>query len=73
MAERAQWLARNAAFAVHNGTDPTMARAGATKIAAELPILSPDQDEALLAQAGFTNIRQFYTAFTFHGWICEAA
>lgn len=70
--ERGQWFARNAAFAERSGMPAEMARAGAVKIAAELPILTPAEDESLLAQAGFGNVRQFYASFTFRGWVCEA-
>ncbi len=71
-AARAQWFTRNAAFAARSGMDADQARAGAIKIAAALPILTPDEDEALLRQAGFGKVAQFYASFTFRGWVCEA-
>jgi tRNA (cmo5U34)-methyltransferase len=70
---RALWFTRNAAFAERMGMDGEKARAGALRIASELPILTPDQDEALLKQAGFAKVSQFYASFAFRGWICEAA
>ena len=36
---------------------------------ANLPALSPEQDEALLREAGFTDVRLFYAGFTFRGWV----
>ncbi len=71
-AERAQWFTRNAAFAERSGMAGDMARAGAVRIAAELPILTPAQDKALLHEAGFGKVSQFYASFTFRGWVCEA-
>ncbi len=71
-AERQQWFSRYAAFSERSGLSPERARAGAIKVAAELPILSPDEDEALLTQAGFSNIRPFYSGFTFRGRIATA-
>jgi hypothetical protein len=37
-----------------------------------LPILSSDEDEALLGQAGSTKVALFYAAFSFRGWIACA-
>ena len=66
---RADWFARFAAFAEMNGLPGTDIRAGARKMAAELPILTPAEDEALLRGAGFTNVTPFYHALTFRGWV----
>ena len=37
-----------------------------------LPLLSPDDEEALLREAGFTDVTLFYAAFTFRGWVALA-
>ncbi len=34
-----------------------------------LPALSPAEDEAVLREAGFTNVELFYAGFTFKGWV----
>jgi tRNA (cmo5U34)-methyltransferase len=34
-----------------------------------LPIFAPEQDEAMLREAGFSNVSLFYAAFTFRGWV----
>lgn len=55
-----RWLARYAAFS------------GAASVSAmkeRLPVLSPPEDAALLAAAGFTGVELFYAAFTFKGWV----
>lgn len=71
-AERQLWFARYAAFSERSGMDGERARAGAAKVAAELPVLTPEEDEALLVQAGFDQIRPFYLGFTFRGWVARA-
>jgi len=67
--ERALWLSRYAAFATASGVPEANALSAALAIGERLPILSPEQDERLLADAGFTDIRLFYAAFTFRGWV----
>jgi tRNA (cmo5U34)-methyltransferase len=67
--ERAQWLDRYAAFAQASGVAPAQADKGRTAIGTQLPLLTPAQDEALLYEAGFTQVQLFYTAFTFRGWV----
>ena len=60
--ERAVWLSRFAAYA---GIDQDQAVA----IDSRLTILSPEQDEAILREAGFSNVSLFYAGFTFRGWV----
>ncbi|HEY5756253.1 MAG TPA: class I SAM-dependent methyltransferase [Steroidobacter sp.] len=72
-AERALWLSRYVAFAVSSGVDRDKAENARTAIAAQLPILSPEQDEAILREGGFTDVSLFYTGFTFRGWVAYAA
>ena len=49
--ERSKWIARHVAF---GGTEPARAEAARNAIATRLSILSPEEDEALLRQAGFS-------------------
>ncbi|MBG8554107.1 class I SAM-dependent methyltransferase [Hymenobacter guriensis] len=68
--EQAVWLARYAAFSVAaGGADQAQAEAGTAIMAARLSVLSPQQDEALLREAGFANVSLFYAGFTFRGWV----
>jgi tRNA (cmo5U34)-methyltransferase len=69
---RAAWLSRYAAFAASSGVEPEKARTAAGAIAEKLPFLSPEEDEALLREAGFGDAALFYAAFTFRGWIARA-
>jgi len=71
-ATRPQWLSRYAAYAVASGADPKMAETARAGIAAHLNLLSPEEDEAVLREAGFTDVTPFYTAFTWRGWVAYA-
>lgn len=70
--ERALWLSRYAAFATASGVDAGNARHAASTIGATLPVLSPEEDEALLAEAGFRDVRLFYAGLAFRGWVARA-
>ena len=67
--EKVRWLRRYAAFAVASGVPATHADNAIEAIGARLPILSPEEDEALLREAGFGNVELFYAGFTFRGWV----
>lgn len=67
--ERALWLSRYAAFAIASGIDPDKAANARAGIDAHLPILTPEQDEAVLRDAGFSGVSLFYVGFTFRGWV----
>jgi tRNA (cmo5U34)-methyltransferase len=60
--ERTVWLSRYSAYA---GIDPNQIAV----IDSQLTILSPEQDEAMLREAGFSRISLFYAGFTFRGWV----
>jgi tRNA (cmo5U34)-methyltransferase len=66
------WLSRYAGFAISNGVDPEKARTAASTIHEQLPILSPEQDEALMREAGFTDVDVFYVGMAFRGWVAHA-
>jgi tRNA (cmo5U34)-methyltransferase len=71
--EKEQWLARYAAFAVASGIPASNAENAIAAISERLPLLSPNHDEALLKDAGFTDVALFYAGFTFRGWVCHKA
>lgn len=71
-ADKARWLARYAAFAMSSGIPESNAKAAVDAINAKLPLISPEQDVALMQQAGFASVELFYAAFTFKGWIAYA-
>jgi tRNA (cmo5U34)-methyltransferase len=49
-AERALWLSRYVSFAIASGVDPGSVANARTAIDAQLPILAPEQDEAILRE-----------------------
>lgn len=67
--EKAKWLARYAAFAVASGISAANAENAIKAIDERLPLLSPEQDEAMLRDAGFDGVTLFYAGFTFRGWV----
>lgn len=67
--ERAQWIARHVAF---GGTAPENAESARQAIGTRLSILAPEEEEALLAQAGFTGTTLFYAGLSFRGWVSYA-
>lgn len=66
-----RWLARNAAFAVASGVPTAQAHGSINAFKQRLPVLSPEEDAALLRAAGFEDVEQFYGAFTFRGWVAR--
>lgn len=71
-AARKTWLSRYAAFATSSGVEPSAAENARSMIATRLPILSPEEDETLLREAGFRDVVMFYAGFTFRGWVSYA-
>lgn len=67
--ERALWLARDEAYALAAGAAPEEARQRRELIERVLPVLAPEQDEALLREEGFKDVSMFYAAGVFRGWI----
>lgn len=70
--ERALWLSRYVAFAVASGVEPAKAESARAALGTQLAILTPEQDEAILRDAGFSNISLFYAGFAFRGWVAYA-
>ena len=64
--DRSMWIARQIAF---SGTNPANAENAKRAIATKLSILSPEEDEALLRDAGFSNVALFYAGLSFRGWV----
>ena len=67
--ERSQWISRHAAYGAPPGTDPAHLAAAREAIGRRLTILSPDEDEAMLAEAGFARIGLFFAGLSFRGWV----
>lgn len=69
---RERWLDREEAYLVASGAAPAAARRRREAVSTALHSLSPEEDEALIVQAGFSAVSQFYAAFTFRGWVAYA-
>lgn len=70
--EKSRWLSRYAAFAVLSGIPEANAKTAIEAISAKLPLLSPEQEIALLYEAGFSSVELFYAGFMFKGWVAYA-
>jgi len=64
--ERSMWIARHVAF---SGTPPANVESARQAIATRLSILSPEDDETLLRDAGFSGVSLFYAGLSFRGWV----
>jgi len=69
---RARWLSRYGAYALASGADPELVGKMCATVDAHLPMLTPEQDEAILRAAGFSDVAMFYAAFTWRGWVAYA-
>lgn len=67
-----QWLARAVAFANDLPTDAGRVVASAAAMAERLSLLTPEQEEDVLREAGFADIALFYAGLTFRGWVARA-
>lgn len=70
--ERDLWLDRYAAFAIASGFDRDKALGAREAVSAHVSMFAPERDEAILRQAGFSDVTQFYAAFTWRGWVAYA-
>lgn len=67
--EKKRWLDRYAAFGAASGIPAANARNASEAIRTRLPLLTPEEDVALLLEAGFESVELFYAGFTFKGWV----
>lgn len=68
-AQRAMWLSRYSDYAVDSGISRENAEKMRNTVNSDVPLLSPDDDMAILHEAGFSDVTEFYSAFTFRGWV----
>lgn len=68
-AERRIWIDRHVALLVAAGLDVADAQKARAAIESGVPVMTPQQDRAILERAGFTNITEFFSAFNFRGWV----
>lgn len=66
-ADLQRWLTRSLSFAGNE-----LAESEAATMAKRLPVLTTTDDEALLREAGFSNVTLFYAGFSLRGWVAAA-
>ena len=69
---RKTWLARYAAFAIASGADIADVEKAREMVDAALHLFEPEVDAAIIKDAGFVNVAEFYAAFTWRGWAAYA-
>ncbi|WP_374675466.1 class I SAM-dependent methyltransferase [Ideonella sp.] len=67
------WLTRSLAFRTFPAVDVPAAKRSATTMAERLHLLTPEQEEALLREAGFVDVALCYAALSFRGWVATVA
>ncbi|HEY4414391.1 MAG TPA: class I SAM-dependent methyltransferase [Verrucomicrobiae bacterium] len=67
--ERSLWIARHVAY---GGTDPANAESAQQAISTRLTILAPEEEEAMMREAGFSQVGLFYAGLSFKGWVAYA-
>ena len=70
--ERHRWIERHLAYLMASGIRPEDTAKAREAIAETVPALTPDDDRSSLEAAGFTDVTEFFRAFTFRGWVCYA-
>ncbi|WP_199553863.1 class I SAM-dependent methyltransferase [Sandaracinobacteroides hominis] len=71
-AVRGLWLSRYAAHAIAAGADPALAEQARQGVETTIHLFDPEEDEAILREAGFRDVSLFWAAFTWRGWIAYA-
>jgi len=66
------WIERHIEYGADSQVDPERRNAARNAIREKTSITSPENEQALLQDAHFTDITQFYQAFSFRGWVAYA-
>ena len=70
--ERSLWIARHVAYSAAPDADPAHLENARKAIGSKLTILSPEEEEAMLREAGFAGVSLFYAGLSFRGWVAYA-
>lgn len=71
--ERSAWIARHVAWPAAPDAEPAQLEASRQAIGTRLSILAPEEEEAMLREAGFAGVSLFYAGLSFRGWVAYAA
>ncbi|MBE7732489.1 class I SAM-dependent methyltransferase [Devosia faecipullorum] len=66
---RSQWIARHAGYSEGVTASGAQLDNALRAMGSKLTILPPEEEEALLAEAGFEDVSLFYAALSFRGWV----
>ncbi len=67
--ERSQWIARHAGYAEGVTASGAKLDNALHAMGSQLTILAPEEEEAMLAEAGFADVSLFYAGLSFRGWV----
>lgn len=67
-----RWMTCSVAFGDRVGLNWEKSAATGRMMTERLPLLTPDEEEDLLREAGFVDVALFYAAFSFRGWVAMA-
>lgn len=70
--DRTRWIGRYAAFALASGVEPEMVEKAKATVSESIASFRPEDDEAILREAGFASQELFFAAFTWRGWVARA-
>ena len=70
--ERSLWIARHVTYGAGEGMDAESSESARHAIATRLTILDPQEEEAMLREAGFSGVSLFYAGLSFRGWVAYA-
>jgi tRNA (cmo5U34)-methyltransferase len=70
--DRSLWIDRHIRFGATAHMVAETQEAARNGMKKRLFIVAPEEEEALLHEAGFTGITQFFQAFSFRGWLAYA-
>jgi tRNA (cmo5U34)-methyltransferase len=70
--ERSQWIARHVAYSAPDTVTAAELERLGEAIGTRLSILAPEEEEAMLKEAGFTGVSLFYAGLSFRGWVAYA-
>ena len=66
--ERRTWVDRHMAYLGASGIGAGDLEKARVAIS-QTPVLTPDQDRAVIEEAGFSGVTQFFSMFSFRGWV----
>lgn len=70
--ERSKWIERHVAYGAPEGQDAAKLERARTAMRTRLSVLAPEEEEAMMRDAGFSGVSMFFAGFSFRGWVAYA-